>query len=328
VADVNINQVFASTYDAVVSDGPIDQIFTSQALLELLGDQGFKESVSGGKQFEFSLEYATNTSFQSISEYGSVSTNPVTVFDAAQYTERFWAGTIVFSDVEELRNQVENRKFDVVKAKIKNGMSSAMEGLEIMLCADGSGALDMNGLQNLISTTPTTGTVGGVNRATWSFFRNRANDGTKTTTIYDNLVTQWQLTYDQCSNGGTTNAPTGVYTDRATFGGYKKQLTLIEQLVKNDSKMANANGGDIGWNNEALSFNQKPVMYSENAPANNAYMLNSNFLKLCYLKGGWMKRKDPVEPANNFTRVHRVLTVGQFCVGASRHLGVIYNSAS
>jgi hypothetical protein len=35
-----------------------------------------------------------------------------------------------------------------------------------------------------------------------------------------------------------------------------------------------------------------------------------------------------VEPANNFTRVHRILTVGQFCLGASRHVGIVYTCAS
>lgn len=331
MADPDLGQVASTLWDAVVSDGPIDQVFTSQALLELFTDQGFKESVSGGKTFEFTLEFATNTSFQSISEYGTVSTSPITVFDAAQYTQRYYAGTAVISDVEDIRNESPNRKIDVVKGKIKNAVSSAMEGLEVMLCADGTGGggLDMNGLQNLISTAPTTGTIGGINRALWPFFRNRANSGAKTTTIYDNLVTQWQLTYDQCSLGGTTKAPTGVYTDRNTFGGYKKQLTLIEQLTKvTPSGISSAPGADIGWNNDALSFNGKPVMYSENAPADNAYFLNYNFLKLCYLKGGWMKRKDKVEPANAFTGVFRFLTIGQLGAAAPRHLGVVYSSAS
>jgi len=55
--------------------------------------------------------------------------------------------------------------------------------------SDGTGnsSKDLGGLQFLISTTPTTGTVGGINRATFSFWRNQQTSGAKTTTAFDNL---------------------------------------------------------------------------------------------------------------------------------------------
>ena len=49
---------------------------------------------------------------------------------------------------------------------------------------------------------------------------------------------------------------------------------------------------------------------ANSASSGTAYVLNNNFLKVTYLKGGWMKMKEPVEPANQLARVHRVLTVG------------------
>jgi hypothetical protein len=321
MADPNIGQVVASTWEAVITDGPTDNIFTSQALLYAFGENGFKESTAGGRQFEATLEYAQNTTFKSYGEMETLDTTRIDVFDAARFDQKIFAGTIVFSDLEELRNAVENRKFDVVAAKLKNGSSTAMEQLDIMLFGDGTGnsGKDMDGLAKIVSSTPTTGTVGGINRATFPFWRNRQVTGTHTSTAYDTLRANMTSIFNQCSLGGTERVPTALISDRATFEGYEGILVAVERLYRADAKK----DGDIAFINEAIAFKGKPYVYDENCPANTLYELNNNFLKLEYLKGAWLKMKDPVEPANQLARVHRVMTVGNLTVKASRHLGVI-----
>ena len=309
-----------------MSQGPTDNIFTSQALLYLLNENGFKESADGGRLFEFPIEYATNTTFKSYGELEVLDTTRIDVFDAARFEQKIFGGTVTYSDLEQLRNAVAGRKFDVVKAKLKNGSSSAMEALDIMLYGDGTGngGKDMDGLAKIISSTPTTGTVGGINRATFTFWRNRQNSGAKTTTIYDNLRSATTTTFNQCSLGGTERIPTGIVSDRATFEGYETQLVAVEKI----NREAKASGGDIGFLNDAIAFKGKPWVYDENATANTVYLVNNNYLKLAYLKGGWLKMKDPVEPANQFAAIYRVLTVGNLCTSASRHLGVVTSCAS
>ena len=103
MADPNVGQVTASVWEAVITDGPTDNIFTSQALLYLFGESGFKESTAGGRQFEATLEYATNTTFKSYGELETLDTTRIDVFDAARYDQKIFAGTVVFSDLEELR---------------------------------------------------------------------------------------------------------------------------------------------------------------------------------------------------------------------------------
>ncbi len=326
MSDPNIGQVAAVAWEAVMSDGPTDNIFTSQALLYLFGEQGFKEDASGGRLFEETVEYATNTTFKSYGELEQLDTTRIDVFDAARYEQKIFAGTVVFSDLEELRNAVENRKIDVIKSKLKNGSNSATEVLDGMLFGDGTGnnGKDFDGLAKVVSSTPTTGTVGGINAAVFTFWRNRQNSGAKTSTIYDNLRSATTTTYNQCSLGGTERVPTGVVSDRATFEGYEGLLVAIERLYRENAK----NDGDIAFINDAIAFKGKPWVYDEQATANTVYLLNNNFLKVAYLKGGWMKMKDPVEPANQLAVVHRVLTVGNMTASARRHLGVVTSCAS
>jgi hypothetical protein len=319
--DPNLGQVAATAWEAVMTDGPTDNIFTSQALLFLFGEDGFKEDSAGGRLFEATVEYATNPSFKSYGELENLDTNRYDVFDAARYEQKIFAGTVVFSDLEELRNAVENRKIDVIKGKLKNGQSSATEALDGMLFADGTGngGKDLDGLAKIIPLDPTTGSVGGINAAVFSFWRSRQTSGAKTTNPFDNLRAAMTTVHNLCSLGGTEKVPTGWITDRPSFEGYESLLVNIERLYRDDAK----NDGDIAFINDAISFKGKPLVYDEQATAGYAYALNNNYLKVKYLRGGWMKMKDPVEPANQLSRVHRVVTVANLTSTARRHLGVV-----
>lgn len=264
-----------------------------------------------------------NTTVQSMGEMDTMDTTRVDVFDCARYDQRIIGNTIVFSELEALRNTPENRKIDVIKSKLKNGTNSHLETLNTMLYGDGSGngGKDFDGLAKVISSTPTTGTVGGINAATFSFWRNKQNAGTQTTTAFDNLRASLTTTFNQCSLGGIEKRPTGIVTDRPSFEGYEGLLVAIERLVKDSPK--NDGNADIAFLNDAISFKGVPLIYDENATAATAYLLNDQFLHLTVLQGGWMKMFDPVEPANQLARVHRVMTVGNLCADARRHLGVV-----
>lgn len=318
----NIGQVAASAWVSVHGDGPTDNIFTSQALLYLLKDGGYEEYAEGGRLFEYEVEYAVNPTFKSVSEMEQLDLTRADVFDAARYEQKIFAGTVVFSDLEGLRNALAGRKFDVVKKKLKNGTNSAMEALNTMLFGDGTGngGKDMDGLEKIISATPTSGSVGGINGGTWSFWRNRTTTGTKSSTAFDTLAASLEDIHNQCSLGGTEKKPTGLVTDRTSFQGYLSLLTVIERLVKDSNGDPAA---DLGWLNDAIEFKGIPMVYDESCTAATAYFTNKNFLKLTILKGGWMTMKKPVDPANQLATVHRVMTVGNLCASARRHLGSV-----
>jgi len=180
MADPNVGQVVASVWEVLMTDKPTDSIFSSQGLLYLLNEEGFKETAAGGRLFECSVLYAVNTTFKSYSELETLDTTRIDVFDAARYDQKIVAGTIVFSDLELVRNQVANRKFDILEQKLENGKMSHGEALNTQLYSNGSGngGKDFDGLAKIISSTPTTGVVGGIDAGTFTFWRNRQNSGT------------------------------------------------------------------------------------------------------------------------------------------------------
>jgi hypothetical protein len=317
--DPNLGQVAASVFEAKVGKKPTDNIFNSRALFYLLGEQGFKEEVSGGRLFEVSIEYAENTTHAMQGEMDEIDTTRIDVFDAARYNQKIAAGTVVYSDLEKLRNAAENRKFDVIAGKLENGKNSHIALLNRQMWGDGTGPNDIDGVQKLISITPTTGTVGGISRSAFSFWRNKQTSGAKTATAFDNLNAALRSIHNQCSLGGTENKPTGVVGDRASFEGYESTLVTLNRYMKDDRK----SGGDAAFMNDALEYKGLPMMYDEDAPAGEFRFVNKKFLKVWYLAGGWMKMYPAVDPANQLSNVHKLATFLGMGTTASRHLGVV-----
>lgn len=303
---------------------PRDNIFTSRALFYALGEKGFKQQSDGGRLIEWGVEFAENSTNAMIGELDTIDTTRIDVFDVARYDWKIAAGTVTFSDLETLRAAASSGKYDLVAEKLENGRDSHIALLNRQCWAAGSGSNDIDGIQKLISQTPTTGTVGGINRATFTFWRNRARSGAKTTTIYDNLRSSLRLTWNECSLGGVKMKPSCVVMDSATFSGYEGILIANERIVTDDKKKH----ADAGILAGALMFKDAPVFFDEDAPSNTAHLLNSEVLKFVYLKGGWMKMKEPVDPANQLASVYRLATFGNLTTSGSRHLGVVYSTAS
>lgn len=323
--DPNQGQLIATAWENVIGSTPNDNIFTTRALFYALGEKGFKEEADGGRLIEFSLEYAENSTFKSYDELEQLDTTRVNVFDCARYDWKIHAGTVVFSDLEKLRVQARSGKFDYIEEKLNNAKDSHIANLNRVLYLDGTGngSKDVDGLTKIISETPTTGTVGQINRATFSFWRNKANEGTKTTSAFDDLRSAMRSVYNQCSDGGVEYAPTAALTSRTVFEGYESVLQALERY-NNDGKSARpANGG---FNNGGLMFKSANVFYDEDcSPSDSLYFVNPKFLKFVYLKGAWMKMKDPIEPANQLSIVYRLFTMGNLTTNNSRRLGVVYD---
>lgn len=322
MADVNQGQTPSAVWEAHIGGKPADNIFTSRGLFYYLGDKGFKESTDGGRLIEFSLMYAENTTFRSYAEVEDLDITRIDVFDCSRFDWKINAGTVVFSKLEQARASGSNQKFDLSAEKLENGKDSHIAAMNRQMWSDGTGngGKDIGGVQLLIAIAPTTGTVGGVNRATWSFFRNRQNSGAKTSSPYDNLRSAMRTTYNQCSDGGVENTPTACGMDRATLEGYTSLLVANERYAKDGS---NDRGGDAGFDNNALNFMGAKCFFDEDAPSGEARFFNPKFMKLVYLKGAWMKMGDQISPANSLTAVYQVYTFANMGTNCPRRLGVV-----
>jgi hypothetical protein len=322
MANPNIGQLLASTWNRVVTDKPEDQIFKDVWLFDRLNTtNGGHVKLDGGAKIEVSLEYAVNSTFKSYSDMEALDVYKVDLFDAAEYEWKEHAGTIVTSLIEIFKNSGKAKKFDILESKINNALLSAKRSINTMLFGDGTGnsSKDWHGLQMLVPDTATSGTVGAINRATFTWWRtNSINDGGSS---YNALRSNMGLMYNACSDGAFAKHPTFGVMDKAVFAAYEALLTANERFTSKDK-------GEGAFKNEVITFKGMKLAFDgEMDSSARAYFLNEEAIKIYSAKGIFLKLGEPVEPANQTIDVRKVVTIGNLVVKQSRRLGVIYSIA-
>lgn len=311
-------QNLSAAWEAYAGTDPTDNIFARHWLLEQLRANGSFEK-QNGVVVRCNLEYALNPNVKFISELETVTVFRPDTFDNAEYAWKFIAGDVPMTDFETGITEGGAAKYDLQAKKFANLKKTMEERSNTSFFSDGTGTSgkEFGGLQLLISTTPTTGTVGLINRATYSFFRNQQISGAKTSTAFDNLLSTATNNYNSCSNGIGEENPTFAVTTQAVFEGYEGLTPVIERLVRETP----ADKLVRGFKGQNIMFKDIPLGYDAACPSGNWYTLNNRNLKFVYM--AWMKGEDAVRPSDGFWSVFKVLSMGNLITDNPRRLGVV-----
>lgn len=318
MADPNVGQRVAANWEAVVKTKPEDQINDDYWLLNRLSKgTGFK-GLGGGDFIVGPIEYTLNTTVASYSDLDVIATNRSDVFDRFEYQWKEYAGTVVISDLEADRNAGEGMVFDLLPAKLENLRSAFRSTLntDMYLAGTANSSKTLTGLASLVSATPTTGTVGAINRANSTFWRNQQTAGTQTTSAFDNLRAAMRSIYNLCSNGVADQHPTFACTTRTVFEGYEGLLLANERFTDKEN-------GDGSFKNETLKFKGALLSYDNDCTAGALYFLNEQFLKLVYKTGSWMKAQSPIRPSNQTADTILIRTMCNLIATQPRRLGIV-----
>ena len=316
--DPNRGQRIASNWEALVGTKPEDQIHDDYWLLNQLSEGDGFLGLSGGDFIAGPIEYALNSTANSYSDTDTLSTTRVDVFDRYEYNWKEYSVQVVMSDLESDRNAGEGTVFPLLQAKLDNAKNSLRSELNADMHADGTGntGKDLDGLATLVSTTPTTGTVGGINRANFTFWRNQQTSGAQSSAAYDNLRAAMRSIYNLCSNGVGDQHPTFACTSRTVFEGYEGLLLANERFTDKSS-------GDGGFKNEVLKFKGAKISYDNDNTAGELRFLNPRFLKLVYKRGAWMKMLPPGRPVNQTVEVTIIRSMCNLIAINPRRLGAV-----
>lgn len=247
---------------------------------------------------------ANVVSYQYFTPLPVVQTNE---FNTIRYGWSRVAGTVIISSQEEDENQGEGMIFKILKGKLDVLEESIKEKFSSYLYGLGTGT-DPNGLGVLIPDDPTTGTLGGLSRATETQWRTSAyqfNGGIDSTNIeeaFDDVLMDLTL------NG---EKPTVIFAGRNIMRIYRQavrdKVTMPWTGGKAPSTMI-----DLGF--EGVSHNKIPIIYDEDCGVNRAYFINDKYLRLHILKGVNMATKKLVAPWTIDASGSRVVWQGQYCL--------------
>lgn len=234
-------------------------------------------TVSGGDKILQELEYAENATYKRYSGYEVLDISPSDVFTAAEFEWKQVAVAVSISGLEELKNSGKERQIDLITSRVANAERTFINNMSTDVYSNGTadGGKQVGGLQLLVADDPTTGTVGGIARATWSFWRNKlysfaAEPGAPTpsaTTIQAAMNQLWLRTVRNQDKADLIVADNNYYTF------YWSSLQANQRFM--DDNMAQA-----GF--QTLKFQTADVVFDGGiggaAPSNHMYFLNTNYI--------------------------------------------------
>lgn len=314
---VNVGQAVAAAWQAKVGTKPEDNIHDEYSQLARMEKGKAFKSFTGGRTLIGSIEFALNTTVESITPSATLPTNAVEIFDEFEYSWKQYAGTVTMTSFEESTNRGSNAKFPLLPGKLENLRASMRSRLNSDMFAV-TGGNDWNGLQSLVPDSPSSGTRGGINAATYSFWRSQQTSGAKTTNAYDNLRSSMRTIRTAAAKGQGVKFPEYYVTGPLTCNGFESLLIANERVVGKENSSANA-----GFDGDVYLFGKAKVFWDDDCADARMYALNYSNLLLAYQSGYWFKGYPSVDPANQLLEVFKVETQAQLITNNPRHLGVI-----
>ena len=252
-----------------------DNMTKNNALLARLSERGNIRPLDGGSSIVEEIEYGESDSYW-YAGYDTLTFNGPQLFTAATYDWKLLAAPVGASGEEILKNSGRERVIDLVEAKLKNAVKTLKNQMSVALYSDGTGSSgkQLTGLKVLVADDPTTGTVGGINRATSGneFWRNQAKVSANALTT-STIKGEMQALYLKCSRG--TDRPDLIVADDSMFTLYEN--SLVEQMRFTNNRLA-----DAGFMN--LKYKGADVIYDGGiggaCPQGHMYFLNTNYLRL------------------------------------------------
>ena len=171
-----------TTTDRTWGSKVTDNVSDHNALLNVMKRKKKIKTVSGGYEIAEPIDYAENATYQRYSGYDGLNTDASDVLTTVKYDYKQIALHVTASG-EEIRKNMgsKERMVNLVKARKENAKRTAANNFSIDLYSDGSLTNQIGGLAALIQTDGT-GTVGGINSSTWTFWQNQFKEMTGTNT--------------------------------------------------------------------------------------------------------------------------------------------------
>ena len=252
-----------------------DNVTNDLALLRRLEQRGNVKPADGGRTLVQELEYAENSTFQYYSGYEVLNVAPSEVFSAAEFNWKQAAVNVTWSGLEaDIQNAGREKVIDLLEGRIGNAKRTMSNNLSTGIFSDGTGSSSkqVGGLQSLVADAPATGTVGGINRATYSFWRNQVYDfSDESVTPSDSTIQKAMRTlYLSCKKGSSaTEAPDFAVAGTTYFEFFWNSLTTIQRITTDDT-------GTAGF--DSLKFRKADVFHDEDCNAARMYMLNTQYI--------------------------------------------------
>ena len=313
MADVNIGELVTVSLRKRAR-GLADNVTNHNPLLRRLKEKGLVNTYDGqgGRIITIPLEYGEQQ-FQRYRGFEQLLVQETETFDAAEYDPVQASVPIAISGRQMKMNLGRSAAIRLVTSKQRNAEKTMMNNIATDIMSDGTLANQTNGLQALVSKTPTTGTVGGINRANFAFWRNKVRDVTDEFTTYDSTGVRRTFNKLWLDLTRLADTPDMVVADAEMYERYEAGLQA-------NQRYANAKTAAAGF--QTLKFKDADVVFDVSTPADTAYMLNTDYLEFLSYPGANFEPSERRHPTNQDAFVQFILWMGNLTLSNASLQGV------
>lgn len=234
-ANSNYSDILATTIES--RSGEIaDNVTKNNAVLSRLSKKGKIRTFSGGHKIIETISQAENGNGGFFSGYDPLPTAAQDVITAAEYAIKQYAVPVTMSGLEKIQNGGKAGILDLLEARLAVAEATMANDLSQGIYSDGtaSGSKTITGLLAAVPLDPTTGTYGGINRATAGneFWRSQLYDpGTAGTasTIQGHMNILWA----SCQRG--SDRPDLILAGSTVWPIYLASLQTLLRFSDTDS---------------------------------------------------------------------------------------------
>jgi len=289
----------------------VDNVTSKIFLFDWLKRKGKMRIASGGEEIIVPLLYAFNDTVKSYSGYDQIDLIPQTGIGNARYEWKQIAGSLTISGKEMRQNSGDAAVINLLKAKTQQLELSYANAFNEQLFADGTGndSKDIGGLKHIL-TEDGTGTVGGINSSTYTWWKNYFDDGAGSS--YNALLADMRTMYNTISKG--VDFPDIGITSQTIYQAFEG---LMVATVNYAIGLVDGRTADYGFQN--LKFKGMTLSWDSDCTADYLYMLNSNYLELVTHADANFAMQDFIKPDNQDAKSALMLWMGNLvCSNRSR----------
>jgi hypothetical protein len=280
-ANSSVSDIIATTIQSR-SGELADNVTNNNPLLLKLKSKGNVRPFSGGNVILEEIMYndSSTNNTNSYSGFETLNISPNSPISAAQFSIAQYASAVTISGLEMLQNSGKEAIIDLLEGRIKVAEAQLSNRINLDLYGNGTGngGKNLTGLAAAVADAPTSGTYGGINRATWTFWQNQAFSGVTnggaavSAANIQSYMTQLAIKLVR----GTDKADL-IVADNNYYNLYVNSLQAIQRVT--DPEMAGSGFASLKFYGGGTSADV--VLgggIGAQEPANHMYFLNTDYI--------------------------------------------------
>jgi hypothetical protein len=261
-----------------------DNVTNTNALLRRLKERGNVKTFSGGNVIlqEIMYQDAATDNTNSYSGYEVLNVSQNSPISAAQFSITQYAAAISISGLEMIQNSGKEAIIDlldgrmmVAEAQLANRISQ-----DIYLDGTGNSGKNITGLGAAVPDAPSTGTYGGINRASFSFWRSAKFSGVTdggSATSASNIQSYMDALAVQLIRG--TDKPDLIVCDNNYYKLYLQSLQSIQRISDGGNSAVGAGFASLKYYGAGMASDViLDGGIGNDATANHMWFLNTKYM--------------------------------------------------